>query len=103
MNKKQQNEFKSVKRRLSRIQLFIKNDLKDGQLLRVEDTDQFTEISDEMDRLCQNEWRTAMDDYRVRLKQFQAAMNGIDLQAIKDTFKNLLDCKASCHKKFRQK
>jgi len=103
MNNKQQNEFKTVKQHLSTIQLVIKKDLKDGQLPRVEDADQFTEISDEMDRLCQNEWRTAMDDYMVRLEQFQTAMKGRDLQAIKDAFQRLLDCKASCHKKFRQK
>jgi cytochrome c556 len=69
----------------------------------VEDANQFIEISDEMDRLCQNEWRTAMDDYRIRPEQFQAAMKGRDLQAIKDAFQKFPDCKASCHKKFRQK
>lgn len=103
MNKKQLNEFKSVKQRLSKIQLVIKKDLKDGQLPRVEDADQFTEISDEMENLCLYEWRATMDDYMVRLEQFQTAMKGRDLQAIKDTFQSLLDCKASCHKKFRQK
>jgi XXXCH domain-containing protein len=103
MNQQQQNAFKSVKQRLSAIQLVIKKDLKDGQLPRVEDADQFSEISDEMDHLCQKEWRAAMDDYKARLGQFQTAMEGKDLQAIKDAFQRLLDCKASCHKKFRQK
>lgn len=103
INKKQQDEFKSVKQRLSTIQLAIKKDLKDGQLPQVEDVDRFTATSDEMDRLCQNEWRAAMDDYMDRLGQFQIVMKGRDLQAIKDAFQELLDCKVSCHKQFRQK
>ncbi len=103
INKKQQDEFKSVKQRLSTIQLAIKKDLKDGQIPQMEDVDQFTAISDEMDRLCQNEWRTAMDDYMDRLGQFQTVMKGRDLQAIEDAFQGLLGCKVSCHKKFRQK
>ena len=103
MNKKQQNEFKSVKQRLSKIQLIIKKDLKDGKLPRVEDADQFAEISEEMERLCQNEWRMTMDDYMLRLEQFQTAMKGRELQAIKEAFQGLLDCKVSCHKNFRQK
>lgn len=103
INKKQQDEFKSVKQRLSTIQLAIKKDLKDGQLPQAEDVDQFTATSDEMSRLCQNEWRAPMDDYMDRLGQFQIVMKDRDLQAIKDAFQELLDCKVSCHKKFRQK
>ena len=102
-NKKQQDEFKSVKQRLSKIQLAIKKDLKNGQLPQAGDVDQFTATSDEMDRLCQNEWRTPMDDYMNRLGQFQTVMKGRDLQAIEEAFQGLLDCKVSCHKEFRQK
>lgn len=103
MNKKQQNEFKSVKQRLSKIQLVIKKDLKDDKLPGLEDAEQFIEISAEMDRLCQNEWRMTMDDYMLRLEHFQTAMKGRDLQTIKEAFQGLLDGKVSCHKKFRQK
>lgn len=103
MNEKQQNEFKSVKQRLSKIQLVIKKDLKDGRLPRVADADQFMATSHEMNRICQNEWQATMDDYMERLGQFHAAMKGGDLHTIKDAFQRLIDCKASCHKKFRQK
>jgi len=103
MNKKQQDEFKSVKQRLSTIQLTIKKDLKGGRLPQVKDAEQFTSISDEMDRLCQNEWRPAMDDYMDQLGQFKTAVKSGDLQAIENAFQKLLDDKASCHKKFRQK
>ena len=103
INKEQQDEFKSVKQRLSTIQLAIKKDLKDGQLPQVEDIDQFTATSDEMNRLCQDEWRMAMDYYMDRLGLFQTAVKGRDLQAIEDAFQGLLDCKVSCHKEYRQK
>lgn len=103
INKEQQDEFKSVKQRLSTIQLAIKKDLKAGQLPQVEDVEQFIATSDKMDRLGQNEWRTSMDDYMDRVRQFQTAMKGRDLQAIEDAFQGLLDCKVSCHKEFRQK
>lgn len=103
INKEQQDEFKSVKQRLSTIQLAIKKDLKAGQLPQLEDVEQFIATSDKMDRLGQNEWRTSMDDYMDRVRQFQTAMKGRDLQAIEDAFQGLLDCKVSCHKEFRQK
>ena len=103
IDKKQQDKFKSVKQRLSTIQLAIKKDLKNSQLPQVDDVEQFTATSDEMDSLCPNELRTPMDDYMDRLGQFQTVMKGRDLQAIEDAFQGLLDCKVSCHKEFRQK
>jgi len=103
MNEQQQQEFKLVKRRLSAIQKTIKMDFKDGQLPQAKDAADFVATSDEMDRLCQNEWRTAVDDYMDRLKKFQTAMADADLQASSDAFQELLNCKISCHKKFRQK
>ena len=102
-NKQQQGEFKSVKQRLSAIQLVIKKDLKDGWLPRVDDVDHFIATSREMDRLCLNEWRVAMDKYINRLEQFETAMKNGELQAIEDTFHELLDCKNTCHKGFRQR
>ena len=102
-NKHQQDDFKSVKQRLSAIQLVIKKDLKDGLLPRVDDADHFIAASREMDRLCQNEWRAAMDSYIDRLEQFETVMKNGELQAIEDAFHDLLDCKNACHKDFRQR
>jgi len=102
-NKQQQDEFKSVKQRLSAIQLVIKKDLKDGRLPRVDDVDHFIATSREMDRLCLNEWRVAMDKYNNRLEQFETAIKNGELQAIEDAFHELLDCKNACHKGFRQR
>jgi XXXCH domain-containing protein len=102
-NKQQQDEFKSVKQRLSAIQLIIKKDLKEGRLPRVDDLDQFIATSREMDRLCQYEWRAAMDNYIDRLEQFETAMKNGELQAIEDAFHELLDRKNVCHKDFRQR
>ena len=102
-NKQQQDEFKSVKQRLSAIQLVIKKDLKEGRLPRVDDLDHFIATSREMDRLCHDEWRVAMDNYIDRLEQFETAMKNGELQAIEDAFHELLDCKNVCHKEFRQR
>jgi XXXCH domain-containing protein len=102
-NKQQQDEFKSVKQRLSAIQLVIKKDLKDGRLPRVDDVDHFIATSREMDRLCLNEWRVAMDKYIDQLKQFETAMKNGEQQAIEDAFHELLECKNACHKGFRQR
>jgi XXXCH domain-containing protein len=102
-NKKQQDEFKSVKQRLSAIQLVIKKDLKEGRLPMVDDLDHFIATSREMDRLCQSEWRLAMDNYIDRLEQFETAMKKGELPAIEDAFHELLDCKNVCHKEFRQR
>ena len=100
-NKQQQDEFKSVKQRLSTIQLTIKKDLKDGCLPRVDDADQFVAISGEFSRLCQNELREAMDKYIDRLEQFETAMKNGEKSEIEDAFQGLLDCKSACHKEFR--
>ena len=102
-NKGQQDEFRSVKQRLSAIQLVIKKDISDGRLPRVDDVDNFIATSREMDRLCQNEWRVAMDKFIDRLEQFGNAMKNGELQAIEDAFYELLDCKNACHKEFRQR
>jgi len=103
MDKKQQDEFKSVKQRLSKIQLVIKKELKEDRLPAAADTEQFMSISDEMNNLCHEKWRKTMDDYMVLLGQFQTAIRGGDLQRAQDGFHRLLDGKASCHKKYRQK
>ena len=103
MNKQQQDEFKSVKQRLSAIQLVIKKDLKDGRLPRVDDVDHFIATSREMDCLCLNEWRVAMDKYIDQLKQFETAMKNGEQQAIEDAFHELLERKNACHKGFRQR
>ena len=100
--KQQQDEFKSVKQRLSAIQLVIKKDLKDGRLPRVDDLNHFIVTSREMDRLCQNEWRVEMDNYMDRLDQLETAMKNDELQAIENAFHRFLDCKKACHKEFRQ-
>ena len=102
-NKQQQDEFKSVKQRLSAIQLVIKKDLKDGRLPRVDNADHFIATSGEFGRLCQNEWRVAMDNYIDRLEQFETAMKNGKLQEIEGAFHGLLDCKNACHKEFRQR
>jgi XXXCH domain-containing protein len=102
-NKQQQEKFKSVKQRLSAIQLVIKKDLKEGRLPVVEDLDHFVETSRQMDRLCQEEWRIAMDKYIDWLEQFETAIKKGELQAIESTFHELLDCKNICHKEFRQR
>ena len=103
MNKQQQDEFKSVKQRLSAIQLVIKKDLKENRLPRVDDLDHFIATSREMDRLCQDEWRIAMDKYIDRLEQFETAIKKGELQTIESAFHELLDCKNVCHKEFRQR
>ena len=77
MDTKQQNDFKSVKGRLSKIQLDIKKDLEKGLIPNKEDAGLFTRLSEEMERLCQDEWRLTMEDYVALLGQFQAAMEGI--------------------------
>ena len=100
---KQHEAFKSAKQRLSAIPIVIKKDTKNGQIPRLEDVNRFVAESNEMNRLCQTEWRTAMDEYMVRLGNFQAAIKQKERQAIKAAFQRLLDCKVHCHKKFRQK
>ena len=100
-NKQQQDGFKSVKQRLSAAQLVIKKDLKDGRPPRMGDADQFIAISREMDRLCQHEWRAAMDRYIDQLEQFETALKSGDLQAIEDAFHELIESKNACHKEFR--
>lgn len=102
-NKQQQEEFKSVKQRLSAIQLIIKKDLKQSRLPREDDLDHFIETSREMDRLCQDEWRVAMDNYVDRLEQFETTIKKGELQTIENAFHELLDCKNVCHKEFRQR
>ncbi len=99
--KQQQDEFKSVKQRLSMIQLVIKKDLKEGRFPKVDDLNLFIETSREMNRLCQNEWRVAMDHYIDRLHQLETAMKNHNLQAIENAFHGLLDSKKACHKEFR--
>jgi len=103
MNKEQLSEFKSVKQRLSTLHLVIKKDFKNDQLPSRADTEQFIAISAEMNSLCQEKWRTTMDDYIDLLTRFQNSVKGKDLQAAQDGFHSLLDRKATCHKKYRQK
>lgn len=103
MNKQQRDELKSVKQRLSAIQLVIKKSIKDGQLPQMADSDHFMTTSKQFDRLCPNEWRTAMDAFMDRLGQFQISMEGGNLEEIDEAFHGLLDCKVSCHKEFRPK
>ena len=102
-NKQQQEKFKSVKQRLSAIQLVIKKDLKEGRLPVVDDLDHFIETSRQMDRLCQDEWRVAMNNYINRLEQFETAIKKGELQASESAFHELVDCKNVCHKEFRQR
>ena len=102
-DKKRQDEFTSVKQRLSAIQLVIKKDLKDGRLPRMDDADQFIAASREMDRLCQNEWRAAMDRYIGQLEQFETAMKNGELQAVENAFHELIESKNTCHIEFRQR
>ena len=102
-NKKQQDEFSRVKLRLSAIQLVIKKDLKDGRLPGTDDANRFIAASREMDQLCQNPWRAAMDSYIDRLKQFETALNSGEFQAVDEAFHELIDCKEACHKEFRQR
>ena len=70
MNHKRHNGLKPVKQRLSQIHLVIKKDLKPLK----PDVDLFAAISAEMVHLCQNEWRTAMDEYMDWLEKFEGAM-----------------------------
>ena len=49
------------------------------RLTRVDDLDHFIAISREMDRLCQYEWRVAMDNYIDRLEQFETAVKNGEL------------------------
>ena len=100
-DKGRQDEFTSVKQRLSAIQLVIKKDLKNGRLPRMDDADQFIATSREMDRLCQHDWRAAMDRYIDQLEQFETAMKSGDQQAIEDAFHELIENKNACHKEFR--
>ncbi len=99
----QQDEFKSVKQRLSAIQLAIKKELKNGRLPRTDDVKRFIATSAEMDQLCEVSWRAAMDSYIDRLKQLETAINSGELQAIDDAFHELIDRKEACHKQFRQR
>ena len=99
----QQDEFKSVKQRLSAIQLVIKKDFKDGRLPQMDDVHRFIETSREMDRLCRSQWRASMDSYIDRLESFEKAMDSGELQTIEDAFHELIDRKETCHKEFRQR
>ena len=103
MDKYQLDEFKSVKQSLSAIQLVIKKELKDGRLPRVDDVNRFIATSREMDRLCQNEWRLAMNDYMDQLLQFETAIKNGELHVIEGAFHKLLDSKKACHTRFRQR
>ena len=103
MDEQRKKQFKDVKQRLSKIQLVIKKDLTDVRIPQAADADDFIAISREMDLLCLDEWRMEMDSYVKRIEQFQVALQKVDLQAIDDAFHELLDCKVSCHKQFRQK
>jgi XXXCH domain-containing protein len=103
MNKEQQDEMKEVKQALSAVQMHIKHALEAAELPREEDAANFIARSNDMDRLCENIWRKAMDNYMDLLEQFRAGVDAQDLQAIKGAFHGLLDCKVSCHKEFRQR
>ena len=102
-NKQQRDEFASVKQRLSAVQLVIKKSLKDGQLPMADDVDRFIATSREMNTLCKNEWRAAMDKYIDRLAQFEAAIENGERQAVDDAFHELIECKNTCHREFRQR
>ncbi len=103
MNEQQKADFKTSKQRLSKAQLAIKKDLKEGRLPQPADADRFIAMSREMDRLCQAEWRAAMDIYMEHIKTFQHALEGGQLQAVEAAFHGLLDSKVDCHKAFRRK
>ena len=100
---KQHDEFKSVKQRLSAVQLVIKKHLKSGQLPRGDDAELFIATSREMDRLCEKPWRAEMDNYMDRLAEFETAMKQNDLQAVDHVFHELIGCKNGCHKEFRKR
>ena len=103
LDEQQKAAFKKSKQRLSKAQLAIKKDLKEGRLPQVADADRFVTESGEMDRLGKKEWEAAMSTYMDRLNAFQEAMKQEQLQAIDDAFHGLLDCKVGCHKEFRKK
>lgn len=103
MGEQQKHAFKQVKRRLSAIQKMLKMDLKDDQLPRAKDVSDFVAASEEMETFCPKAWRKAMDRYMDRLRQFQTAMAGRDLQTITDVFQKVVDGKVACHKEFRKK
>ena len=103
MDEQWKTQFKDVKQRLSKIQLVIKNGLKDGRIPQAADADDFIAVSREMDLLCLDAWRTEMDSYAERIEQFQEALQKADLHGIDDAFHELLDRKESCHKQFRKK
>ena len=62
---------------------------------------EFVSISREMARLGEPGWRAAMDAYMNQLEKFQTAVADGNLQSAGDAFKELLNCKISCHKEFR--
>lgn len=101
MNEEQKNQYKAVKQNLSSIQLKIKNDLKAGNFPRLEDTDQFIAITEEMNSLSAIEWSEAMDKFMKLVEEFKETVKSQNQQLLQDTFQKLLDSKASCHKKFR--
>jgi XXXCH domain-containing protein len=97
----QHQEFKLIKRRLSALQRTLKTDLEDGQPPQKMDVDDFVATSREMERLCEDQWRTAMAVYINRLAQFQVACTDGNLQSIRDCFQDLLERKMACHKAYR--
>jgi len=103
MDEQRKKQFKDVKQRLSKIQLIIKQDLKDGRIPQTADADHFIAVSREMNLLCLDEWRTEMESYMNRVEQFQGTLQKADLQGIDNAFHELLDCKVSCHNQFRKK
>lgn len=102
-DEQRKKQFTDVKQRLSKIQLVIKKDLKEGRVPQAADADLFTAISREMDRLGLDAWRREMDSYMKRVEDFQQAMQKGELQEIDEAFHGLVDCKESCHKAFRKK
>ena len=101
MSENQQSEFSVVKQRLSTQQKILKTALDDGRLPEDAEVQEFATISRDMNRLSKSEWRAAMDAYMNQLEKFQATVAGGNPQSAGDAFKELLNCKISCHQEFR--
>lgn len=101
MGQRERNQYRALKQELSRVQINIKHSLKADTLPRPEDSARFIRLSQEMHLISDKDWLEAMERYAMLLEKFSQAVESGNLHAVQDSFRQLLECKASCHKQFR--
>jgi XXXCH domain-containing protein len=99
----QHEEYQTVKRQLSAVQLEIKHALTESSLPKNEDVKLFVELSEKMKDLSLPAWQAAVQVYMDKLELFQSAFQAKEITGTKDAFAGLMEGKAAGHAEFRKK